>query len=331
MIMRNQIFSLIKSGKIEGFSAAPKMIETVISRVFVFNKDDIVLKLYKRDNDWWNINRKDLSRGISRINFIRQDFEFNRFLNPKIYFDLKAAVIDGGIVKLADPKSDDDELVIVMHEEDISGIFTEVLYENKLTSEEYKNIGRSFAKIKMAIPKSFLPDSKLNWYEQMAGISKNLSGWALSEKDFPKEVAEKGLALFGKKIEENKVNFELINRDDLFVLIDCNSENLIYSNRELRFIDAYPPKDDWQLGTFDVDIFRTASDIYALAGEDAYNAYLEGVDEIAGDLLDKNLKDLYLLYSAMIMVPYFFMLSKKDKKYQAKAEKYLSFVRKLVN
>ena len=329
--MDNKIFSLINEGKIEGFSASPKMIETVISRVFIFDKDNVVLKFYKRDNEWWNTDMKDLSKGLSRINFIRQDFEFNHFLNSKIYSDLKVAVVENNIVKLLEPKSDDDELVIVMRKEDLSATFTDVLYANNLTLEEYKNIGKSFAKIKLAIPKSFLPETSLNWYEEMGERGKGLTSWMLNEKDFPDEVSNKSLALFDKILQDNKTNFQTITKENLFVCIDCNSENLLYSNDELRFIDAYPPKDNWRIGTFDIDIFRTASDIYALASENAYNAYLEGVNEIAGDYLDKNLKDFYLLYGAMIMAPYFFMLSKKDKKYQVKAEKYLTFVEKLVN
>ena len=98
--MDNKIFSLINEGKIEGFSTSPKMIETVISRVFIFDKDNIVLKFYKRDNEWWNTDMKDLSKGLSRITFIRQDFGFNHFLNSKIYSNLKVAVVENNVVKL---------------------------------------------------------------------------------------------------------------------------------------------------------------------------------------------------------------------------------------
>lgn len=329
--MDNQIFSLIKEGKVDGFSSLPKMIETVISRVFLFDMENIVLKFYKRDNDWWNTEMQDLSGGVSRMNFIRQDFEFNHFLNSEIYSGLKTAVIENNRVKLIDPKKDDDELVIVMRKEDISGTFTEILNENKLSLEDYKNIGKSFAKTKLAIPKSFLSENESNWYEQMILRAKDLSAWVLSEKDFPAEVAGKGLALFEKVLEENKIKFEEIKRDSLFVLMDCNSENLIYSDHKLKFLDAYSPKDNWRIGTFDMDIFRVASDICALAGKDAYRAYLEGVIEVAGNHLDKNLQDFYLLYGALIAAPYLFMLSKKDQKYKIKAEKYLLFVEKLVS
>ena len=231
--MDNKIFSLINEGKIEGFSTSPKMIETVISRVFIFDKDNIVLKFYKRDNEWWNTDMKDLSKGPSRINFIRQDFEFNHFLNSKIYSDLKVAVVENNVVKLLEPKSDDDELVIVIHKEDLSGTFTDVLYANNLTLDEFKNIGKSFAKIKLAIPKDFLPETSLNWYEEMIERGKGLTSWMLNEKDFQAEVSNKSLALFDKILLENKTNFQTLTKENLFVCIDCNSENLLYSNHEL--------------------------------------------------------------------------------------------------
>ena len=329
--MDEKLFNLLCAGKIVGFSCEPRVIETVISRVFIFNEEDVVLKFYKRDNDWWNKDMMDLSGGHSRIDFIRNDFEFNRFLNPKVYTALKAVVIANETVVLKEPDMNEDELVIVMHKEDISGTFTEVLFENKLTLDEYRGIGKRFARIKLDIPKRFLPESNLTWYEHTVKRLQDLSSWVSSEKDFPEEIAKQGLSLLKRQLEENKVDFQSIPSSDLFVLIDCNSENLIYSNQELRFIDAFPPRDDWRIGTFDVDIFRTGSDIYALAGEDAYNAYLEGIDEIAGQYRNKDLSDFYLLYSALIMAPYFFMLSSKDNKYLNKAARYLAFVKKRIS
>ncbi|MBI3632385.1 MAG: hypothetical protein HY225_02965 [Candidatus Vogelbacteria bacterium] len=328
--MGNKIFVLINEGKIGGFTEKPKLIETVISRVFIFDKENIVLKFYKRDNDWWNSDMKDISKGPSRIQFIRNDFKFNHFLNPKTYFALKTAQIVNGSVKLAESKSDDDELVIVMHKEDIARTFTSVLIKNTLTLDEYKNIGRTLAKVKISIPKDFLPGNKSNWYEQMKIRLQDLAGWVSNEKDFPSEVANKALELLNNELEKNKNKFQKINRNDLFVLIDCNSENLIYSDGNLRFIDAYSPKDDWQIGAFDVDVFRTGSDIYALAEQNAFDAYLEGVNEVAGNYLDKSHSDFYLLYGATIMAPYFFMRSKKDKKYLPIAKKYLRFIMKLL-
>lgn len=328
--MENDFFDLIKDGRIEGFSGTPKIIETVISRVFVFNEDNIVLKFYKRDNGWWNTAMNDLSRGASRRNFIRRDFEFNHFLNPKVYFALKTVVLNGKSVALVEPKNSDDELVIVMRKEDLSGVLTDVLYENKLVTEEYKSIGTSFAEIKLALPKHFLSDNRSSWYDQMRVRLSDLSNWLSGASDFPKVIADAGLSLLRESLEENKESFQLTGGDDFFPLIDCNSENLLYSDGKLRFIDAYPPKDDWRMGTFDVDIFRVAGDIYALAGKNAYDAYLKGVDEVAGEYRNKNLSDFYLLYGVMIMAPYLFMLSKKDTKYEDKAKKYLEFVEKLL-
>ncbi len=332
MQMNNQLSTLLQRGMVDGFSSTPTVIETVISRVFIFDTENRVLKFYKRDNEWWNTDMKDLSGGNSRIDFIRNDFEFNHFLNPTVYIDLKQAIAEDGKVKLVNPKSGDDELVIIMHKEDIQGTLTEVLYQNTLSVAEYRSMGEAFAKIKLALPEKFLPATEANWYELMCERVKDVKTWALSEKDFPKDLADKALAILSRELEENKNNFRLITKDSLFVSIDCNSENLIYTNHKLRFLDAYPPKDDWRISAFNVDIFRVGYDIYTFAGKESYDAFLEGVRTVAGDRLDRSTSHFYLLYAGLIVTPYFYMLdkSKKDQKYLVRAEKSISLLKELL-
>ncbi|NTU66412.1 MAG: hypothetical protein HGB08_00645 [Candidatus Moranbacteria bacterium] len=329
--MENTVFNLIKKGKIKGFSSSPRMIETVISRVFIFDEDDTVLKFYKKDNDWWNTEMRDISEGAPRISFIRDDFEFNKFLNPKIYISLKVPIISDGIVVLSEPKKDDDDLVIVMRKEDVSSVFTDVLWKGDLSSDEYREIGKSFAKIKLSIPRSFMPEEVPSWHEQARKRIEDVAGWVASEKDFPEKIAKKGMKILWNSIDSKKGHFDSIGKNDLFVSIDCNSENLIYSGKELRFMDAYSPKENWLTQTFDMDIFRVASDIYALSGKDAYESYLSGVKEIAGEHMHDEAHEFYLFYGAMIMGPYFFMLSHKDKRYLPMAEKYLKFIADQIN
>ena len=154
--------------------------------------------------------------------------------------------------------------------------------------------------------------------------------WIASVGDWPQDLAKDGVTQLRRKLDEYKKYFQTLGRSALSVSIDCNSENLIYSDGELRFLDAYPPKDEWRIGDFIMDIFRTGSDVYALAGKDAYEAYLKGVMEIAGERIDRSFESFYLLYGALIMSPYLFALSKKNPQYLPKAEKYLVFVKELI-
>ncbi|MEK7649081.1 MAG: hypothetical protein AAB400_04200 [Patescibacteria group bacterium] len=328
--MNTQIIELVQINGIEGLSGIPTMIETVVSRVFFFDTDDTVLKFYKRDNTWWNTEMQNISGGPSRINFIRGEFDFNHFLNPPTYIALKIAEVRNGKVFLQNPKDSDDELVIVMRKEDVSKTLTHVLAGTPLSEDEYMIIGRSFASIKLKLPRHFLPQTDKNWYELMIVRAQDLSEWVRSENNFPPELAGQGLALFEKMLHENKAHFETIQYDSLNVCIDCNSENVLYSNGELRFLDAYPPKEEWRIGTFDVDIYRMGSDIAAFAGNDAYKAYQDGVNEVARNHLDPELENFYLLYSALIMAPYLVMRSKNDQSFQLKAEEYTTYLRGLL-
>ncbi len=330
--MENQelLFNLLKRGAIKNCSSIPKVVETVISRVYIFDEENLVLKFYKRDNDWWNTNMQDISGGQPRIYFIRQDFTFNNFLNSRIYRSIKKISIKGNKILLTEANNSDDELVIVMAKQDFSSVLTDVLFAQSLDLEDYKIIGREFAQVKLTIPKSFLPNLKINWYGQMRARLQDLKSWVESEDSFPKDLREKGLTRLDMLFEKQKLTFLNVIQDDLFVSIDCNPENLIFNSGKLSFVDAYPPKDEWRVGTFDLDILRTAADIYALAGKEAFNSYMNGVDEIAKGFIQPTFSDFYLLYGAMISGPYFVMLSSKNPKYIAVTQRYLVFLESLL-
>jgi aminoglycoside phosphotransferase family enzyme len=320
----------LAQGKLSDFlGIVPQHISTVISDVYIFG--DTVLKLYKRDVEWWNKGMTDLSGGKSRIDFITQDFSFNRILSPDIYLDLKTLKhIEGGIM-LTDPGADDDELVIVMNKVDTSQTLTKVLPEHTLSLGDYESIGRSMAEKKMLLPMNFLPKQvKGNWYEQLRDRFNDLEQWVNSESSFSKDVAQAGLKTLRATLEENKEKFSSMTLEKLSVCIDCNSENLLFTDHQLSFIDAFPPKAAWKIGAFDHDIFRTGSDIYALAGKNAYEAYVQGVYSVAENKLDKELHHFYLLYGAMIMGPYLYMLGKKNSMYISSANKYLEYIKEVL-
>lgn len=324
------LLDLVKAGKIEGMDSIPKMIETVISRVFIFDAENVVLKFYKRDNEWWNTNMRDISNGQPRFSFIRQDFGLNQFLNPAIYVSLKKAMVERDQVKLVEAVQDDDELVIVMRKEKADKTFTQILHQGKLTPTAYEDIGAAFARARRSIPKEFLPDIRTSWYEQIKARMDDVAEWARSEALFPAAITEKAVAFLNKTVDQHKEHFQAVGKDDLHVLIDCNSENLIYADRELRFLDVYPPKEEWRIGTHELDIFRVGADIRVLAGEDAYASFMKGVERILGNQLSKNFEQFYLVYAAMIAGPYLFMLSRKDGTYLELAKKYLAFVERMV-
>ena len=330
MNIQKPLLTALAAGRVEGFSSLPRVIETVVSRVYVFDQEERVLKFYKRDNVWWNSSMRDISSGRPRSSFIRQDFAFNQHLNPKIYLELKTAQLVGDRIKLVDPALEDDELVIVMKKQSLTGVLTDVLMKGTCTLDDYRAIGAAYPKAKLAIPRSFLPASDKNWYEHMQQRLIDLAEWCKSVPSFPADVRDRALSQLAAAVEEHKELFEILGPDRLHVLIDGHCENLMYENGVLMFMDAHPPKDSWMIGAFEVDIFRTGADIYALVGKEAYDAYITSAAQSAGAYLNMSLASLYLLYGALIMCPYFFMLREKNAVYTAPADAYLRFLQSLL-
>lgn len=329
MADQSMLVRCIEKGGIDGFSGRPRVIETLISRVFIFDEEGIVLKCYKRDNEWWN-RMRDISKGPSRIDFIRQDFAFNAFLNSEVYLDVKNAVLVDGRVTLVDPIDGDDELAIIMKKQDMSGVLTDLLSGESLLSDDYHTIGKSLASAKLSIPRTFLPVVTSSWYEQMIQRLEDLRVWVAGEEDFPSEISQKAFERLYRGMDTYKDRFRQTFSEDLTVLIDGNPENLIYNNGHLLFMDGYAPKDEWRIGSFDVDIFRTAADIYTFAGKDGYDSYMKGVLSVASNHVQMDAADFYLLYGSMIAAPYFMMLSKKNPQYKKIADTYITFLRTMV-
>ena len=330
MIDQQDLFRLLGDGSVDGFTGPPKVIETVISRVFIFEAEKTVLKFYKRDNEWWNRDMRDLSAGKTRRQFIERDFGFNHALSPSVYQALKTPVIEDGKIFLRDFHGDEDELVIVMQQIDTSKNLTHLLFGRGLMWEEHRGIGAQFVRAQQSLPSDFLSGLDTDWYRQMRGRFDDLSAWAASVPEFPAEVAEAGINQLRLELEKYQEPFRMLNGNHLFVSIDCNTENLLLIDGKLSFMDAYPPKREWMSAMFEVDVFRVGSSIFALDGQPAYEAYLEGAREAAGDKIDMQYESLYLLYGILISAPYFYMLAKNDASYAPIAERCLAFTKKMI-
>lgn len=325
-----ELINLLKLGKVAGLKTVPRFIETVISRVFIFDEENVVLKVYKRDNLFWNTNMHDLSKGATRSDFIREDFEFNRFVSPKTYLELKGVEIAGDAVILVDPRPGEDELIIVMNKEEVMESLTEVLYKRKLEKDDYVLIGKKFAQMKLSLPKSFLPKIDKTPQEQIQARFHDLASWTSSEEDFSQELATRGLSYLQSFFKENPQEFS-IDPKELAVSIDCNSENLIYTKRELRFIDVYSAKKEWRIAPHEIDIYRVGCDVLVLDGEQAYRDFITGVKTVEGIRLNEKIEKFCLVYSALIAAPYLVMLSKNNSQYLPKADRYLTFLKDFLN
>ena len=65
-----KVISLIKEGKIEKFKTKPDYIDMALSDIFIFEDEEIVLKIYKENNQVFKFeNKKDY------LKFVKEDYE----------------------------------------------------------------------------------------------------------------------------------------------------------------------------------------------------------------------------------------------------------------
>lgn len=320
----SSILESIQGGKIAGFSEEkPEMIMTSISRVFIFRKNKRVLKIYRRDNEYWNTNFSDLSGGKIRKEFIKQDFEWNRYFNPNVYVKLSEAHKNDGLVILAEPAGG-DELVIEMSLIDTSHFFIPTLASKQVfTDEEYFSIGQQLATLKDGFKQK--PDLGKNWYEIFKERINDLRVWMENVPDFSKEIISECVSFLKSYTEINKVRFESIGEDEMVATIDAHGENAMYSNKELSFIDIFLPKELWRLAPKEIDILRIGLDVYVLRSERAYQSYIAGIK--SETTLDEQDELFYLVYLSALMGCIQSTIAENTKSRKPIAQKYHSFFR----
>lgn len=323
MEYNSDILSLIAQGRIEGYWSQPTVVETIISRVFLFREEGKVFKVYKRDNAWWNSDMQNLSGGQTRIDFISGDFYFNQELNPDAYTKLYAARVVDGQVVLGEPDTTADELVIGMNMVDMSQTLTRCLSGGTLSDDDFESIGIQIAKTKQTLGRKFMMHSALSWYEQLLPRMRELENWIQSASGFPEGISTVGMAEIRAYIEDNREEFSRMHETDLVTQIDCNSENILYQNSKLVFMDAYPPKESWRIGPFETDMYRIGGDILILSGQEAYDRYMKGVLAIIPEC-NRNHERFYLLYGMLISGPYFYHLSQSNSAFATVGQQYVA-------
>jgi len=291
------IIDLLTQGKIHEFKEIPERLDTTVSHIFIFKNARKVLKIYRRDNEYWNSNFGDLSGGKKRINFIKEDYAANFLVNPSVYIHLKTAVIDDNKVRLINANNHSDELVIMMNKVETSESFIDTLFKKHILENEFTSIGEQFARIKQAIHiAEFKP--KDDWYEIIVNRLRDLQLW-MENLNFPKQDIAACLQKLKSYADNHKKRLSEITGNKIVYSIDGHGENALYYSNKLQFIDILWPNPRWRWTAKEYDIFRLGADIFALNGEKHFNSFIRGVKNIYPNL-DETDKDFYLLYNAAL-------------------------------
>lgn len=319
---------LITQGKVEGFDEIPEKLITTVSYIFIFKKARKVLKIYRRDNKYWNSNFSDLSSGKGRISFIKEDFNANSLVSPLVYVDLKTAVItSNNNVRLDKTDDKNDELVIVMNRIETEESFIDTLFNGNISEREFISIGEQFATIKKNVGSGEVKPNE-NWHQILSKRLHDLHGW-MQNLNFPTHDIEICMQQLQTYISKKQERLSIMAGDQIVYSIDGHGENALYHKSKLEFIDILWPSPRWRWTTKEYDIFRLGADISALTGEDNFNAFISGAKKVYTDF-DETDKEFYLLYNSALDSCVLKTLTESKPQKEAQFKKYYAwFLNKL--
>jgi len=314
----------LKTGEYLDFDVEPKIIQTLISNVYLC--EDRVYKMYKDDSDFFNKNLYDISSKEERHSFTKKDFQWNSTVTPEVYTELKGVRVN----EEGDPEwssvDDADELIIIMNKIDMSQGLMDRLLEGSITDEDCFKIGYQLGE-RMSVLGPVENDSR-TWDMIMGSLIEDLESW-MNSVDQYKELSKKyvsHLSKFHKAHEE-----EMRLNEDMSECVDLHAENAAYIDGQLLPFDLFPPKPLWRKQHKDIGFYRIASDIYALQGESGFIQLQKGYEEYVERKLDSEYIDFWILYSAVIMAPYMYMLAEHNDAKLVGAERYQKFIEDFYN
>lgn len=319
------LIELFKAGAFPRENSIPKHVETVISNVFIFDKN--VYKFYKNDSEFFNKSFRNLAGNEERFSFTEKDYKWNSVLSPSIYARLAyIAVKEEGIVEVSSKEA--EEVVMVMNKVDTHNVLFERLVNGNITEEDCfeigKQLGESMKKVQVTLSH---PPSFYNLFEER---TKDLKVWISSVPDHIKEEEINTYISFLDNFRiQNKERFEGELTAEVVADGDFHSHNAVYSDKTFYLMDTYPPKEEWGLGHKFIPLYRMGVDIWGLTGKKEYfEALVRGYEVGNGVKVNRNLDNLYIVYAAGIAVSYHYMLQKSDSTKEEVSERLHNFLRK---
>ncbi|MEK7114103.1 MAG: hypothetical protein AAB850_00955 [Patescibacteria group bacterium] len=317
------LLKLLSVGKIPGESGIPQHIETVLSNVFLFNERGY--KVYKNDNEFINKNFGDISIKKRRFKFSSIDFEWNHQLAGEIYLRLQGVKVDADGIHFVDNYRDAEELLIVTKRLSLNTSLFAHLRNNDLVEDDYYEIGRQFAKCEENfIWHGDLP--KESSLENMLWRHHDVIEWT---KDVEMCVPREERETYARQLMNLIKQVYADGQTHISVMFDVHCLNAFYINRMFYPFDVVSSKDAWRFGPFLINIYRLATDVFALVGEQEFRAVLRGYyDCLNRNFPSKETERLLVIYASLIMMPYLYMLGKTDADKHKAAIKYHDFLKR---
>lgn len=308
---------------VEGLVTPPdKIIETVVSRLYFYG--DKVCKVYKYEKAFFG----DFSSLEFRRNFYEEDFGWNHIMSPDIYLALQCVKKSDSQYKLAN-FSEAEDFYIEMKKIDVEKNLTNLILARQINENDLKKITAE-----MTLRIQNLTNSRK---DKMTALFQR--GWAdlhrediedlrnlcyMVDLQLPKSKTDEIIDVLENATRENDY-FQDYNLNNLSLMIDNHSDNIIFFNGKVEFIDILPPKENWRVGDPYFNICRPAVDVAVLWSEEKADLMYQTYEQIVNSV-PPAVKTNYEIRSAMIQVSYFYMLNKPEL-----AEKYLKFTEQKIS
>jgi len=281
-----------------------KIIESAISKLYFHGNK--VYKIYNQEKYFFG----DFSNDKYRNNFYKEDFSWNHTLSPDIYLKLGNTRTDNYILmKKINPDKSLMNLLIkksAAQAKLIEFVKTMTQRINILTKLKKQGLKKVFG---------------LGLAGLLREDIRDLYPWChMAAPALPKGISNRLISRLEKVAQSEKYfkNFPVRN---LSLSIDNHSGNIVLVNGKFMPIDVMPPKLNWRVCDPYANISRPAVDAMVLQseklGQSMYRAYETMARAIPGQV-----KTIYELRSALIMLPYMYMLKKPRL-----GQKYLKFIR----
>jgi len=317
------LLDLLAQGQVPGETGTPTCVETVISRVYIFEKN--VYKLYKNDCEFFNTNFHDLTEQEERHRFTKADFSWNNASSPAIYRELRGVRAIHGTIEFTDESP--EELVIVMNRIHMADVLFEHLMRGEITAKTAYAIGQGLSKSLEGVRRQ--EPVKENYYEVFGRRIADSRAWGASVAEFiPQEEIDSYLSFLEQVREERRETLEVEHTDGEMYGGDIHCHNAILTNGSFMLMDTYSPKEEWLVEHWTVPAYRIAADLWSLTGdEELFRACMKGYEAGMGMERDQTLDAFYILYALGIAMPYHYMLSRTDESKREPAERMRAFMR----
>ena len=320
------LIELFKSGAFPGEVGTPKHVETVISNVFIFDKN--VYKFYKNDSEFFNKSFRNLADNEERFSFTEKDYKWNDTLSPSIYIKLTYIAVKEGTIVEVDSRDNAEEILMVMNKVDTENVLFEKLISGEITREDCfeigKQLGESLKKVQLTL------ENPPSFYDLFEARTQDLKEWISSVPDHIKEEEINTYISFLDNFRiANQERFKNELTSEVVADGDFHSHNAVYSDKQFLLMDTYPPKEEWGLGHKLIPLYRMGVDVWGLTGKKEYfEAMIEGYELGNDTKVDRSLDELYIVYAAGIAAPYLYMLQQNDPSKKEPAERFHIFLMK---